>query len=349
MLKLPKWLCISFWLVASSIAYGKDVACDGKFPNFITDVCWSCAFPIKLFGSVDLSGTAGKKQEDTNSTSTKICNCGPKVGVVLSFWEPGRMVDMTRAPYCLVNMGGIQAKAPINENKFGGPAPMGAVIQPDGTPIPTPADSFWHAHWYINPLLGLLDLVTASSCLENQQFDLAYLSELDPTWDDPDLLFLKTPDAALFANPLAGLACTADCVAATSGWPLSEMFWCAGCNGPVYPMLGQIRPHINNIQATSLALHRLTASMHRSGSQLAASGEDALCTPQPQYIMDKQGYKYTILNPVPQTEKKNGRCCQPMGRTTVDISGKGREMARKSNYGFLLYRKRDCCQDVLRP
>lgn len=41
-----------------------DAICTGKFPNLITDVCWSCMFPIKLFGSTNLVSDG---QEDFDS------------------------------------------------------------------------------------------------------------------------------------------------------------------------------------------------------------------------------------------------------------------------------------------
>ena len=37
----------------------------------------------------------------------------------------------------------------------------------------------------------------------------------------------------LFANPIAVAACAADCVAATVGFGIKEMFWCAGKEYPV--------------------------------------------------------------------------------------------------------------------
>ncbi|WP_225934827.1 TraU family protein [Cupriavidus sp. EM10] len=35
-----------------------DALCTGKFPNLISDVCWSCMMPIKLFGTATLLGAA---------------------------------------------------------------------------------------------------------------------------------------------------------------------------------------------------------------------------------------------------------------------------------------------------
>ncbi|MBU1664752.1 MAG: TraU family protein, partial [Gammaproteobacteria bacterium] len=85
-----------------------DVTCYGKFPNYVTDVCWSCAFPIKVFGNVAL---ISQSQEDTPNPSTKVCNCGDKVGTTISFLEAARMADVTRTPYCFVGLGGVKIDA----------------------------------------------------------------------------------------------------------------------------------------------------------------------------------------------------------------------------------------------
>ena len=43
-------------------------------------------------------------------------------------------------------------------------------------------------------------------------FDLMYLSEVDPTWNDDELAFYTVPEVVLFANPFMQAACIADAV-----------------------------------------------------------------------------------------------------------------------------------------
>ena len=53
---LSKFLAISV-LALASMGAGAGDGCQGKFMNPITDVCWSCAFPITLFGkTLDFGG-----------------------------------------------------------------------------------------------------------------------------------------------------------------------------------------------------------------------------------------------------------------------------------------------------
>lgn len=340
MLKLKNLLVISL-LSLVSINANAGANCTGKFPNFVTDVCWSCTFPLKFFGSASFD----MGQEDTNTLGGQlICNCGLELGIPLSFWEPLRLVDVVRAPYCLTNLGGVQPEVGPNGNQDGGFTKRDDQVSDNGGGVVLGMDtSFWHVHWYINPLMGVMDLITETKCLENKGFDIAYLSEIDPTHDDQDLENLLTPDAFLFGNVLAQTACSADCVSSTAGFGSNTLFWCAGCNGGLYPLSGMVKSHVGNIQATSLMMQRVAAKLHRAGSQWAATGSGAFCGYYPQIIMDKKNYKYSVLNPVPQTEKISGRCCQPMGRTTT-VFGANKDIPGKENFGYLIYRKRDCCQ-----
>ena len=92
------------------LTFEVEAGCQGKFLNPVSDICWRCLFPITIGGMK----VAGQNQEDTPNPHQLICLCPrpplplPVPGIPISFWEPVRLVDVTRTPYCLVNMGGIQ-------------------------------------------------------------------------------------------------------------------------------------------------------------------------------------------------------------------------------------------------
>ncbi|NMV20790.1 conjugal transfer protein TraU, partial [Vibrio parahaemolyticus] len=90
------------------------------------------------------------------------------------------------------------------------------------------------------PLLVMLDLFMDGNCNADgyMDFDLMYLSELDPTWLNDELAFFTQPEAAAVANPLAISACTADAASSTLGKPIDQLFWCAGSWGHLYPLSG---------------------------------------------------------------------------------------------------------------
>jgi len=68
-----------------------------------------------------------------------------------------------------------------------------------------------------------------------------------------------------------------------------------------------------------------------------------LCGPYFLPVMDKQAYKAELTYPIPATEQDLGRCCQPLGRSTI-VWGAGKEYpVRGEDFSFLLFRKRNCC------
>ena len=307
--------------------------CTGKFPNPITDICWSCILPISL-GSARLGDFGG--QEDIENPSSPVCTCGvnPVIGLSIGFWEPARRVEAVRKPFCLTSLGGIDLDPGI-------PAPEGARYthaEGDGD-----GGSFYQAHFYVDPLIYYLAVVTDFPCLEKGGFDLAYLTEVDPLWADDELTLILNPDAVLFANPVAVAACAADCVAATAGFGLADLFWCAGCQGSLYPMGGRAAYHMGGVRTAALMAQRLTAKMHRELIAWGWHGRAGLCGPYFEPVMDKRAYKTQLTYPIPSTGKDDGKCCQPFGRTTV-VWGAGKEYpVRGEDFAFMLFRKRNCC------
>jgi conjugal transfer pilus assembly protein TraU len=98
-------IIISTWLLCLNFCvYAR---CNGRFVNPITDICWSCLFPITIGGL-----TVSPSGEDTDNPKQFICECpapliGIRIGIPISFWEPVRMIDVTRTKFCMVNLGGI--------------------------------------------------------------------------------------------------------------------------------------------------------------------------------------------------------------------------------------------------
>ena len=89
------------WAGAPASA-GAPGSCTGKFVNPITDVCWSCLFPLSVGGAHIWPSVAGRADTDNNPT-LPVCLCGspsPRIGVAVGFWEPVRLVDVTTKPWC---------------------------------------------------------------------------------------------------------------------------------------------------------------------------------------------------------------------------------------------------------
>ena len=59
--------------LASTLAQAADsLTCTGKFPNPITDICWSCILPISI-GSATIANFDG--QENIANPSSPVCSC----------------------------------------------------------------------------------------------------------------------------------------------------------------------------------------------------------------------------------------------------------------------------------
>ena len=306
-------------------------SCTGRFVNPIADVCWECLFPISI-GPVRIGSASGAP--DTPNPGSPICFCGspiPRIGLSLGVWEPARLVDVTRTPWCYPNLGGLSIDPGL-------PAARGRTASSGGDGA---QGSVWHAHYYVYPLLSWIGALIDLGCLEGGSLDIAWTSELDPAWLDDELSFLLNPEAALFANLPAQAACAADCAAASAALPLDPLFWCAGCQGGMYPLTGNVAAHVGGVQASLLAAQRLVYRLHRAGLAWGTSGSAALCGRYPMPIMKKSQYRWQMTVPVPATSPMTG--CNPTGRSSV-LWERFRELpVSGESFGYLLWRKRNCC------
>ncbi len=316
------------------VALPVQSTCAGKFLNPITDVCWKCLFPLSI---------AGRKVADPyrdNATPTEekslFCKCGtpiPRIGIPVGFWEPFRLADVTINPFCMVNLGG----ATINMNHK---APVGTVHLKQGGKY-AKKTAFYHVHWYVYPLLYWMNLVAHLACMTTESFDIAYLTELDPLWNDDELSIWLNPEVVLFANPLAQMACAADCTKATVSSPINSLFWCAGCQGGVYPLTGTLGFHNGRVDASTLILEKMIFKLHRELLLWGSVGKRAACGLYPMPWWRKDQYKFQMT--YPKVSKEPGMGCNPIGRSTF-IWGKNKEYPiRGEDFGYLIWRRRFCC------
>ena len=186
-----------------------------------------------------------------------------------------------------------------------------------------------------------MEILTDFLCFEQTTFDVAYVTELDPLWQDSALTSILNPEVALFANPLATAACAADCVASTAKLPIDQMFWCAGCNGSMYPLNGHVSAHVSPVQASRLVAERMLYKVHRQALAWGTMGSKALCHKYLMPVMRKQQYRLQMTNPV--STVKGRYACAPIGATTI-IPHTGKSFPVKGeDFGYLVWRKRNCC------
>lgn len=318
------------------ISWERTQACPGRFVNPLTDICWSCLFPISI-GPVKVN-TGGR--EDTPNPAQIPCLCPrppipvPVPGIPIGFWEPVRLVDVTRIPFCMVSMGGLKLGNSLRH--YGTHGARGTSRT---------KHSFYQIHWYVYPVIYWLELLVDFVCLEQQSFDVAYLTEFDPLWNDDELSFILNAEAVVFANPIAQAACAADCAAASSGFPNNALFWCGGCQGSLYPFTGNNPAHMGGVQASLLMTQRLMAKLHREMLLWGTSGREGLCQKYPMPVIKKTQYKSQMTYPRPTT--RGPMACNPLGRTEV-VWGSGREFPYSGeDFGYLIWRKRSCCAGAM--
>ena len=305
---------------------------EGRMTNPITDICWECFFPITLGG---INVTPGVK--DFANHNQIICKCPgvpPRVGIPLTFWEPLKMVDVTRHAYKLIGLGGMSIGHETVKNR-------GSVgITADGPS----QSSFYHCHVYSYPVLAMLEILTDFTCIDGKgKLDLAYFSELDPTWNEDQASLVLNPEAGFFANPLAQLSCVADCTSASASHPQDKLFWCGGCEGSLYPFTGNVAHHIGGCQASALLTHRAIAKLHRA-YLLNGYEKNNYCDAEPMPIIKKSLYKTQLVYPVAQT---NGPC-HPLGKTDL-LWGAGKSYPYKGeDFVYVIWVKKQCCLDAVK-
>lgn len=328
-------------LACSALSANADsLTCEGEFPNPITAYCWSCVYPIRLFGQ-DLLKRGGEDFDTGFNNAFCFCKSPPQVGVPTSFWEMVYMTDVTTVPWCFPLLGGVRLNAGINDNKVG----MTSHKETAGIG-PLSRSTFRWVHGYTNPLMYVLDVLLDAGCLTKGSISPAWPAEVDPAYDDWELSNTMNPISFAVAN-MAGIAAgTVDAVAALVDFPRPELFWTAGAWGSIYPYTGWVYPHVSNDATSRLLSTRMLAWQHEFKSMAAHYGEDASCSQAGywQPIMDKRQYKFQRLWPVPQTKKIDGTCCGPIGRSTL-LAEEGVEVpsGKYRDFGYGIFRKRDCC------
>jgi len=215
--------------------------------------------------------------------------------------------------------------------------------------------SFYQVHAISYPLFALMQVIGSSMCLQSQAAGFQYLTELDPTWNDSVLATLLAPEAALVSNMAGALACVGDCLAeipaAVPGesdlgaglFAMDSLFWCSGCLGFVYPMVGEVAQSTNPVQVSSLLVARMAARLHKGFQLLDTTGPanyTGLCQPIPYPFLKKSQYKIQLVYPRPEPV---GFCCRFLGAPTDLYSAFQNFPVQGEDFGYLLWQKRECC------
>lgn len=331
--------------------------------NVFTQVCWDCF--------IDSINLMGMNTGDTPAGAADVgpfCMCTdnlgvPSAGIPKAHWQPSRLNEVVTTPWCSPSLGGIKLQDTLTG--------LGYSNTQEEDPT-----AFYQYHYFSYPLMTMLNMLVMPSCGDGyMDFDLLYLSEVDPLWNDDLMSLMLNPEAIIFGNPAAIAWCITDCVMTTANRQQEEFYGCAGCDGLLYPLTGNINPQPDPVAGTSLITQRVLASLHRKGLAKKTIGNDAMCKPKYFPTIPRSQYRFSMLYPVPEassepvpitaptegeltstdatssgssggTQEIFEQCCHPMGMSTsrwcTPVGGRTRP-GMDTAYVYLIWNYRDCC------
>ena len=292
--------------------------------DIILKADYTAMFPLRIAG---IPIIPGRIQDVGGSVSSPICICKdpiPRIGIPVSFFEPSRLIEVVKDPYCFPSMG------------FGLTTSGGALGGTSGDDGSGNQSTFYQAHYYIFPIYALLELLTDFICLQMTGFDMAYLTEVDPLWNNDTLSAILNPEALLFGNPISNLACIADAVTSAVFEPIDALFWCKGSWGNAYPLTGQTGGD-GYVEGGASVAASLIYKLHRQLVLWGSWGQAGLCGYYPAPIWRKSAYRLQIVTPIPS-----------LYATTIGTTGMLWSFGKNppfvgDNFSYLLFKKRECC------
>ena len=292
--------------------------------DIILKADYTAMFPLRIAG---IPIIPGRIQDVGGSVSSPICICPdpiPRIGIPVSFFEPSRLIEVVKDPYCFPSMG------------FGLTTSGGALGGTSGDDGSGNQSTFYQAHYYIFPIYALLELLTDFICLQMTGFDMAYLTEVDPLWNNDTLSAILNPEALLFGNPISNLACIADAVTSAVFEPIDALFWCKGSWGNAYPLTGQTGGD-GFVEGGASVAASLIYKLHRQLILWGSWGQAGLCGYYPAPIWRKSAYRLQIVTPIPS-----------LYATTIGTTGMLWSFGKNppfvgDNFSYLLFKKRECC------
>ncbi|MFB3925182.1 MAG: TraU family protein [Syntrophales bacterium] len=297
--------------------------------NPVTDVCWQCIFPFSIAGIQVFPGPYENNYPD--AAQMPICVCPAinppffKIGIPISFWEPARIVETVSTPYCFPSVGIGMG----NPTGFQSGATKATAKKHDQA-----GETFAHSHYMIAPWWAIMEIATDVACVEHSGFDLAYITEVDPRWTNSLLSMVIAPEALLFANPVAGMACIADSVSSNAGFSISPLFWCTASAGNVYPLTGFKNNSVMLMAHEGIAA-RTQFLMARQGLACDTAVNVCGCVHTPIWI--KHNFRHHVAKPVRDV------WCHPFGRSDMMWATGKNPPFYGDNFAWQQFRRRSCC------
>ena len=309
------------------------VICHGRFLNPISDINWSLVFPIKVAG-IPMSYSVPSNESPLAITSP-MCICPghifgiPTPGIMVTFHEPLYIQEVTRDAGCFSSLGGLELMPGYQE---------------ENTDLKetTNSSSRWQVHWYEYPVFKILQMFQDFTCVSSSDYALAYTTEIDSTWQNDAWGAVFSPEAVVFANPIAQAACIPDAISSTAYFPLDPLFWCAGSWGGLYPFTGNANASAGRLQSAYLVGTKLMAKLARVGFLWDTVGQWATCGPVPSEFLIKS--EFTIDPVYPMIHHGMG---VPIGAAPMIYLGlPPQSYPEFENVNNVIFEEQQCCVHV---
>ena len=268
----------------------KTKACRGAVFNPITDPDWNDVLPITIAGM-----PLGQNHDPPLMYEPPVCVCPgafgiPSYGIGITYWQPVYLSEVEKIAGCSSSLGGtmlLKGYGKLNSEEAFDPYVKGSS-----------RSSRLQLHWYKYPVFSLLEMFSDLGCRQSGGFNLAYVTEVDPTWQNDIWAGIFSPESSLFASLPAQLACIVDSVGAIAGYPVDPLFWCAGTWGGIYPMSGNAAQSTTVFQINNLVLAKFLARQARIGVEFETIGPLAECTDVPNPIWLKSQWRVDEVWPI---------------------------------------------------
>ena len=263
--------------------------------GIISDICWDCILPIQVSGIEIFSGT---NPVPADAADDVICLCdgpgGIRLGTTFGMWMPTHIYETTYKAGCSPTLGGVTIA--IADRRYGGSE---GHIEYD-----MQMESFNHVHVYSFPALWLLELFTTCNT-GYLDIEILFMTEIDPTWNDAVLAMYTNPFAVFAANLVSLAACVPDAISSSVGFPIDELFWCAGTWDTAIPPLMGVETNMMPVQFTSMSSLKTLVNAHLRGYQRSTVGDAAACYPRVDPIMNKSHYRWQVIEARPEAESNH--------------------------------------------
>ena len=345
------------------------------FSKVIEQICWDC-----FLDSLKIWGVGSKPDGASSQLDLPVCACFdalgvPEFGNPMGFWSPQKLNETVTTPWCSASLGGIRLQDSFTGAGYNGGSSIGEAEIPG---------AFYQYHYFSYPIMTMVSMLLLPDCTSGYiDFDLLYVSEIDPLWNDDILTLLLNPEAIIFSTPATYAWCAADCVMTTADNQLEEFYGCAGCDGSLYPMTGNVFPQSDPVAGTSLVTQRVLASLHRKGLAQKTIGDEAMCSTGYTPTIPRSQYKFSMLYPVAEASSDASKslatpfmgdpsnigdvnannpdnnagasgvtadafadCCHPMGMSTsrwCTPVGGRTRPGKDTAYIYMIWNYRNCC------